>query len=69
MVDIPPEIWLNIAKYIPPRDLLNLISVNSVLLDIAMDERYKRVNLCIDLYSLRREWSGRSTIRNIERIK
>lgn len=69
MVDIPPEIWLNIPNYIPPHELLNLISINSFRLDAALNERYKRVNLCIDLHALRREWSGRSTLRNIERIR
>lgn len=66
MVYLPPEIWLYIAKYIPPHELMNMIDLNSTLLGAAMNERYGRVNLCIDLQ--RDEWSGRSTMKNIERI-
>ncbi|KAF8150080.1 hypothetical protein B0H34DRAFT_666642 [Crassisporium funariophilum] len=43
MTDIPPEIWLHIAKFIPDKTLGGMIGVNSVFFDVAMDIRYKEV--------------------------
>lgn len=68
MVHIPPEIWSQITKYIPPHDLVNLISLNSSLFEAAMDERYRRVNLCVDRH-WQDGWSGTSAMKNIERIR
>ena len=45
MVDIPADIWLHIATFIPTTALRNLISVNSILFDIGMNERYREVSI------------------------
>lgn len=43
MADIPPEIWLHVAKFIPKEDLRDLLGVNSILFNIAMDIRYREI--------------------------
>lgn len=43
MATIPPEIWFYIAKFIPNEDLRDLLGVNSIFFDIAMDIRYREV--------------------------
>ena len=44
MADIPPEIWLHVAKFIPKEDLIrDLFGVNSILFNIAMDVRYREI--------------------------
>lgn len=43
-MNIPVEIWLNIARFIPLDELLHLYSVNHVLFNIAMDARYRTIN-------------------------
>ncbi|KAH9481268.1 hypothetical protein JR316_0005790 [Psilocybe cubensis] len=45
MVDIPLEIWFNIAHFIPAQDLLRLMSLNRVFFYVAMDIRYKGVTI------------------------
>lgn len=45
MVDLPYDLWYQIAQFIPRRELRNLYSVNRTLYDIAMDERYKLINV------------------------
>ncbi|PPQ81012.1 hypothetical protein CVT25_014520 [Psilocybe cyanescens] len=45
MVDIPLEIWFNIAHFIPAQDLLRLMSLNRVFFYTAMDIRYKGVTI------------------------
>ncbi|KAF5378594.1 hypothetical protein D9615_007163 [Tricholomella constricta] len=42
--DIPADIWLYIAQFIPSITLRNLYSLNSLFLDLALNERYKEVN-------------------------
>ncbi|GLB41555.1 hypothetical protein LshimejAT787_1001550 [Lyophyllum shimeji] len=44
MVDLPHEIWLHIAQFIPASVLEGLISVNSTFYDIAMDCRYRQMS-------------------------
>ncbi|KIM42408.1 hypothetical protein M413DRAFT_133453 [Hebeloma cylindrosporum] len=43
MVDLPPEIWLRIAHFLPSPTLLGLYTVNGFFLDLAMNERYRVV--------------------------
>ncbi|KAG7089518.1 hypothetical protein E1B28_011194 [Marasmius oreades] len=45
MIYLPVELWLQIVGFIPPTDLLKLHSVNSFFFNIAMDVRYRRVDL------------------------
>ena len=45
MVDIPSDVWLYIAQFIPAIVLRDMISVNSVFFDLAMDERYREVSI------------------------
>lgn len=45
MLDFPPEIWLQIANYIPPSSLQSMRTLNHALYEAAMDERYRRVFL------------------------
>ena len=44
VMDIPFEIWLQIASYIPAVQIRNLYSVNRPFFRIAMDERYREVH-------------------------
>lgn len=46
MANIPPEIWFNIAKFMPRGDLRNLLELNSVFFNIAMDIRYREIVIC-----------------------
>lgn len=43
MDSIPPEIWLRVAKFIPKEDLHDLLGVNSIFFNIAMDIRYREI--------------------------
>ena len=43
MADVPPEIWLHVAKFIPKEDLRDLFGVNSIFFNIAMDIRYREI--------------------------
>lgn len=43
MDNIPPEIWLHVAKFIPKEDLRDLLGVNSIFFNIAMDIRYREI--------------------------
>ena len=47
MTNIPPEIWFHIAKFIPNEDLRDLLGVNSVFFNIAMDIRVRYRELVI----------------------
>jgi len=44
---IPPELWMRTAQFIPSSVLRNLYSVNSVFLDLALDDRYSDINLAV----------------------
>ncbi|KAF9004076.1 hypothetical protein BDQ17DRAFT_1355494 [Cyathus striatus] len=46
-MDIPEDIWLQVSQYIDENDLRSLLSVNSVFFRVAMDARYR----CIDVNS------------------
>ena len=43
MDNIPPEIWLHVAKFIAKEDLYDLLGVNSIFFNIAMDNRYREI--------------------------
>ncbi|KIM39915.1 hypothetical protein M413DRAFT_187510 [Hebeloma cylindrosporum] len=45
MVNFPPEIWLNVALFVCDNELRNLLGVNSVFFDIAINLRWKDVDL------------------------
>lgn len=42
---IPADIWVHVAKFIPDDTLQNMLVVNSLFFDLAMDVRYKEVSL------------------------
>jgi hypothetical protein len=52
MKDIPHDIWVNIAQYIPLDQLINMYGVNGSFFDIAMEARYAVVSF--DRYHRRR---------------
>ncbi|KAF5379535.1 hypothetical protein D9615_006542 [Tricholomella constricta] len=60
MVDLPHEIWLHIAHFIPASVLEGLISVNSTFYDIAMDCRYRQISFA---------FLDHRMLRNIVRLK
>jgi len=42
-MDVPPEIWLHIARFIPDKCLRDMLAVNRVFFHLAMDVRYKDI--------------------------
>jgi hypothetical protein len=42
---IPPELWMRTAQFIPSSVLRNLYSVNSLFLDLALNDRYNAIDL------------------------
>jgi hypothetical protein len=44
-MDLPYDIWLEIVKFLPGDIVRRLFSVNRVLFEIAMDERYREVEI------------------------
>ncbi|KAF8075229.1 hypothetical protein FPV67DRAFT_1382064, partial [Lyophyllum atratum] len=60
MLDLPHEIWLHIAQFIPASCLEGLISVNSTFYDIAMDCRYRQMSFT---------FLDNKMLRNIVRLK
>ena len=45
-MQIPHDIWLYIASFLPNSVLHGLLGLNSVFFHIAMNARYKKVTLC-----------------------
>ncbi|KDR76018.1 hypothetical protein GALMADRAFT_247234 [Galerina marginata CBS 339.88] len=45
MVDVPPEIWHYVSRFVPDEQLCMLLGVNSVFLDIGMDIRWREVSI------------------------
>ncbi|KAJ7593306.1 hypothetical protein C8J56DRAFT_930776 [Mycena floridula] len=43
MVDIPPEIWVHIAQFIPHDALVKMVSVNSAFHDVALNAKYYNI--------------------------
>lgn len=44
--DLPFEIWLHIASFLPTDQLQRLCTVNRMLYGIAMSEKYKVIDFC-----------------------
>lgn len=44
----PPEIWMAIGGFLIKDDLIDLMSLNSIFLSLAMDKRYKDVVIQAD---------------------
>ena len=42
---LPPPVWLAIAQFIPALHLKDMLSVNRVFFDLAMDYRYRQISL------------------------
>jgi hypothetical protein len=45
-VDLPFEVWLHIASFIPTDQLRRLYAVNRIFYAIAMTEKYKAIDFC-----------------------
>ena len=45
MVYIPDDIWFHIAQFLPDAVLVDLLAVNSTLLNIGLDVRYREVTV------------------------
>ncbi|KAG6865971.1 hypothetical protein C0991_009973 [Blastosporella zonata] len=45
MLQLPVEIWLHIAKFLPDDTLRGLLVINGLFFDLAMDIRYREVEL------------------------
>jgi hypothetical protein len=43
--DIPADIWLHVAQFIPDDTLRSMLGVNSLFFDLAMDVRYREISL------------------------
>ncbi|KAF8151521.1 hypothetical protein B0H34DRAFT_727984 [Crassisporium funariophilum] len=43
MADLPTELWLRIAHFVPDIDLFRLASVNHLFLDLVTDRRYRQL--------------------------
>jgi hypothetical protein len=52
MKDVPHDIWVSIAQYIPLDQLIGMYALNSSFFDIAMKARYAVVSF--DRYDRRR---------------
>jgi len=42
---LPPELWCHIASFLTPKTLQHAKSINRVLFDLAMNERYRAVRI------------------------
>ncbi|PPQ69190.1 hypothetical protein CVT25_006968 [Psilocybe cyanescens] len=49
MVDVPLEIWLRIASFIPDNDLYNLRGVSHMFFTLAMDAQWSRTRISSDI--------------------
>ncbi|KAJ7746808.1 hypothetical protein DFH07DRAFT_748177 [Mycena maculata] len=56
----PPEIWLQVADYLPPLVVADLYSVNSQWFDIAMNARYSQISFA---------FLNRAMLRDLTRLK
>ncbi|KAJ7493320.1 hypothetical protein B0H11DRAFT_2005884 [Mycena galericulata] len=56
----PPEIWLQIAEYMPPLVVADLYSVNSQWFDIAMNARYRQISFA---------FLNRAMLRDLTRLR
>jgi hypothetical protein len=46
MVTVPKDIWLRVAQYLPDSNLKQLLALNSVFFELAMNARYQDVLFC-----------------------
>lgn len=44
-LELPSEIWLHIAQFIPPEQIRVMLGVNQVFFYLAMDERYRSLSI------------------------
>ena len=44
MRPLPPPVWVAIAQFIPALSLKDMLSVNRVFFDLAMDYRYRQIS-------------------------
>ncbi|KAJ7708775.1 hypothetical protein B0H17DRAFT_365147 [Mycena rosella] len=56
----PPEIWLQVAEYMPPLVVADLYSVNSQWFDIAMNARYRQISFA---------FLNRAMVRDLARLR
>ncbi|TFK25877.1 hypothetical protein FA15DRAFT_668044 [Coprinopsis marcescibilis] len=52
--DLPTELWLEILSYLPPHYILSLVGVNRILFELALDYKYREVQLIEDDKETRR---------------
>ncbi|KAJ7581557.1 hypothetical protein C8J56DRAFT_960357 [Mycena floridula] len=45
MIDIPAELWIKIASFLPSDSLKNIYALNSLFLDLSLTERYRILDL------------------------
>jgi hypothetical protein len=43
--DLPPDIWVRVAEYLPSKQLPGMISVNRTFYNLVLDTRYRTVEL------------------------
>jgi len=60
MPNLPHDVWLHIAHFIPPSALPDLISLNSTFFDLAMDCRYRQMTFA---------YLSDKMLRNLTRLK
>ncbi|TFK65118.1 hypothetical protein BDN72DRAFT_962730 [Pluteus cervinus] len=60
-MELPYDIWLHIARFLPAEHVRRLYCVNHAWYDIAMDERYRSVSF--------QYWSDPETQRNLRRLR
>ncbi|KAJ7460744.1 hypothetical protein FB451DRAFT_1405285 [Mycena latifolia] len=60
MTIFPPEIWLQVAEYLPPLVVADLYSVNSQWFDIAMNARYRQISFA---------FLNRAMVRDLARLR
>ncbi|KAJ7132248.1 hypothetical protein C8R44DRAFT_730952 [Mycena epipterygia] len=56
----PPEIWLQVADYMPPLVVADLYAVNSQWFDIAMNARYRQISFA---------FLNRAMVRDLTRLR
>ncbi|KAH9477689.1 hypothetical protein JR316_0009915 [Psilocybe cubensis] len=68
-VDLPPEIWHEIAQYLSPSALQHVRGVNRYLFDLAMDARYRDVRIWeLDDYAVH-VLDALQDVRNAQRVR
>jgi hypothetical protein len=53
-IQVPDDIWSYVAQFLPPKTLRNMLTVNRVFFEMAMDVRYREVHfLHVDSNSIK----------------